>query len=340
MVCSLLIGAVALVSNLSPSAFQLLNAWQHGFPLKPRPFRKLGLLLGLSEQTVLDYLQGWQAEGIISRIGPVLNPACMSSTLVGMQVPTSDLAAVAGWISALPAVNHNYEREHAINLWFVLTCATAQERQATLEHIARHTGLLPLSLPMLRAYHIDLGFSLVKHAKLVTTPLASSDTLPVTGSPERKLLECALQGLEIHAEPFKRLAEQTHLDEKQVLQYIQKFLEQGLFRRFGVVLRHRALGYQANAMCVWTIPQERIDTLGEQIAQQAGITLCYQRQPLPPHWHHNLFCMIHGKDRQNVLADHAALNTLLGMDQFPHEVLFSTRCFKQRGALLGPVHHD
>ncbi|QFY78270.1 Lrp/AsnC family transcriptional regulator [Alcaligenes faecalis] len=328
-----------MVSDLSPSAFQLLNAWQHGFPLEPRPFRKLGLLLGLSEQAVMDYLQSWQDQGIISRIGPVLNPACMSSTLVGMHVPSKDLNTVADWISALPAVNHNYEREHAINLWFVLTCTSEQERQATLDHIAERTGLLPLSLPMLRAYHIDLGFSLSSHTK-VTSPVRLSNGLPASGSTERKLLECSLQGLEIQAEPFKPWAEQIQTSEKQVLQQLRSFLEQGIFRRFGVVLRHRKLGYSANAMCVWTVDKHRIDTVGEDLAKQDGITLCYQRQPSLPHWNHNLFCMIHGKDRQHVLAHHAELNSRLGLSQLPQEVLFSTRCFKQRGALLGLTHDD
>lgn len=328
-----------MVSDLSPSAFQLLNAWQHGFPLNSRPFRKLGLLLGLSEHTILDYFRTWQAEGIISRIGPVLNPACMSSTLVGMQVPASKINTLANWISALPAVNHNYEREHAINLWFVLTCADADERQATLSHITQHTGLQPLSLPMQQAYHIDLGFSLADHNK-VASPLVNGSSLPTIGSPERRLLECALQGVELHAEPFKVWADQIGMEEKQVLQQLQLFLDHGIFRRFGVVLRHRALGYSANAMCVWTVPDSRIDSLGEQLGKQAGITLCYRRRPHPPHWHHNLFCMIHGKDRQQVLAQHAALNASLGLDQFAHEVLFSTRCFKQRGALLASSQHD
>ena len=181
--------------------------------MSSRPFRNLGLLLGLSEQTVLGYFRAWQTEGIISRIGPVLNPACMSSTLVGMQVPASKINDLANWISALPAVNHNYEREHAINVWFVLTCADAEERQATLSHIAQHTGLQPLSLPMHKAYHIDLGFSLAEHNK-VASPLVNSGSLPATGSPERRLLECALHGLELHAEPFKPWATQTGLEEK------------------------------------------------------------------------------------------------------------------------------
>ncbi|MFC3864469.1 siroheme decarboxylase subunit beta [Alcaligenes aquatilis] len=330
---------VALVSDLSPSAFQLLNAWQHGFPLESRPFRKLGLLLGISEQAVMDYLQGWRSDGIISRIGPVLNPACMSSTLVGMPIPAKDLDRIANWISTLPAVNHNYAREHAVNLWFVLTCANEQERQATLDHIAQYTGLLPLSLPMLRAYHIDLGFSLTTHVK-IASPLAPSHSLPALGSAERKLLERSLQGLEIQAEPFKPWAEHAQMSEKQVLQHLRSFLEQGVFRRFGLVLRHRTLGYSANAMCVWTVDNHRIDALGEELARQNGITLCYQRQPHPPHWNHNLFCMIHGKDRQHVLAHHAELNSRLGLGQFPQDVLFSTRCFKQRGALLGPAYHD
>src|SRR5690606_40081460 len=97
--------------------------------------------------------------------------------------------------------------------------------------------------------------------------------LPALGSAERKLLECSLPGLAIQAEPFKPWAEHAQMSEKQALRHLHSFLEQGVFRRFGLVLRHRKLGYSANAMCVWTVDKHHIDTVGEELAKQDGITL-------------------------------------------------------------------
>ncbi len=329
-----------MVSDLPITVFQLLNSWQHGFPLVSRPFRQLGLSVGLSEQAVLDYFQQWQQNGVLSRIGPVLNPSCLSSTLVGMHVPASRLDDVAGRISALPHVNHNYEREHHINLWFVLACAQAQDLQHTLDDIARETSLMPLSLPMLCGYHIDLGFSLA-HTGKAPSQVSTCGSLPADGSLAHAMLRTVLHGLALVPEPFMTLGEQAGMSEKHVLSQLSSWLDDGLFRRFGVVLRHRSLGYIANAMCVWTLPEHRIDELGRRLAKEPGVTLCYHRRPQPPAWTHNLFCMIHGKDRSQVLAQHARLSHGLGLERFPHDILFSSRCFKQRGAWLAPVqvHH-
>ncbi|WP_341669464.1 siroheme decarboxylase subunit beta [Alcaligenes sp. SDU_A2] len=330
-----------MVSDLSPSAFRLLNAWQHGFPLVSRPFRSLGLSVGLGEHAVLEHFQHWTTLQQISRIGPVLNPACMSSTLAALQVPAHRLQMVADQISALPEVNHNYEREHPINLWFVMACADTPTLHARLNDIARLTGLTPISLPMLAAYHIDLGFSLTP-AEKKTAGLQACDGLPCADTPEHLLLQHVQHGLALVPEPFQELARLTGLSEKQVLKQVATWLRVGLFRRFGVVLHHRALGYQANAMCVWTVPDTQIDQLGTQLGQQPGVTLCYQRRPHPPEWPHNLFCMIHGQDRRQVLSQHAQINRNLGLDAFRHDILFSSHCFKQRGARIPTrvVGHD
>ena len=75
-------------------------------------------------------------------------------------MPGERLADVAGWISTLPEVNHNYEREHRYNLWFVVTAADAQRLGEVLHRIESRTGLRVLRLPLLEEFHIDLGFPL------------------------------------------------------------------------------------------------------------------------------------------------------------------------------------
>ncbi len=139
----------------------LLNGYQHGLPLEPRPFARIADDLGVSEQAVLEALAHLQESGVVSRVGPVFRPNRVGvSTLAALAVPPESLACVADIVSAFDEVNHNYEREHRFNLWFVLTARDAGHLEQVLEAIAQQTGLQPLNVPMLEDYFIDLGFQL------------------------------------------------------------------------------------------------------------------------------------------------------------------------------------
>ncbi|BBL74128.1 Lrp/AsnC family transcriptional regulator [Methylomagnum ishizawai] len=147
--------------SLTPLQKRLLNDFQRGFPLSPRPFQALAETLGVDEAEVLENLRVLSDSQMVSRVGPVFAPQRVgASTLAALAVPAERLEAVAAWISDLPEVNHNYEREHRYNLWFVLTAADPERLDAALARIERHTGLAVLSLPLLEDFHIDLGFPL------------------------------------------------------------------------------------------------------------------------------------------------------------------------------------
>jgi DNA-binding Lrp family transcriptional regulator len=138
---------------------RLLDEHQRGFPLCERPFAEVGRRLGVGEGEVIARLKRLTAAGAVSRVGAVLAPRRIgASTLAAMAVPPERLAEVAELVNAFPEVNHNYEREHRFNLWFVLTAPDRGRLDRTLEAIAAATGLAVLDLPMLEEYHIDLGF--------------------------------------------------------------------------------------------------------------------------------------------------------------------------------------
>lgn len=140
---------------------RLLNDFQRDLPLSPTPYADMAARLGVDEQTVLDTLAGLQARGAISRVGPVFRPNSIGvSTLAAMAVPAPQLEQVAAYLNDLPQVNHNYEREHEFNLWFVVTAADRDELDAVLDQIEAWSGCPVLDLPMLEDYFIDLGFDL------------------------------------------------------------------------------------------------------------------------------------------------------------------------------------
>ena len=140
---------------------RLLNDFQRGFPLTPTPYADIARELGVTEAEVLARLEELIATGAVSRVGAVVRPNTVGvSTLAAMRVSAADLESVAALVSGYAEVNHNYEREHELNLWFVATAPDAAHLQRTLDEIAARTGIEVLSFPLLEDYHIDLGFEL------------------------------------------------------------------------------------------------------------------------------------------------------------------------------------
>jgi DNA-binding Lrp family transcriptional regulator len=142
----------------------LLNDFQRDFPLSARPYQDIADQLGVTEDEVLSALAELNAQHFISRIGPIIPPNHIGvSTLVAMAVPEAHLQTVADTISAYPEVNHNYEREHHFNLWFVAIAADAAHLHDFINQVEQQTGYNTLQLPLLNDFFIDLGFKLDLH---------------------------------------------------------------------------------------------------------------------------------------------------------------------------------
>ncbi|WP_315982437.1 siroheme decarboxylase subunit beta [Aliamphritea spongicola] len=128
------------------------------------------------------------------------------------------------------------------------------------------------------------------------------------------------------------MGEQLGLSEETVIETLSQMQSAGIIRRLGVIVRHHELGYRANAMLVWDVPDDQVDTLGQQLSAEQKVTLCYQRPRIKPRWPYNLFSMIHGKSRDEVMAYVDDLVDKLALKDTPYEVLFSLQRFKQCGA--------
>ncbi len=148
-----------------------------------------------------------------------------------------------------------------------------------------------------------------------------------------RLIAAVQAGLPIAARPYAVIGESMGLSEQEVITRLAGLRQQGLIKRWGVVVKHRALGYRANAMIVINVPDERVAQVGALVSQQDCVNLCYQRPRQGDVWPYNLYCMIHGKNRETVLEQWAELRYDCNLTDYPFEVLFSRRCFKQRGAL-------
>ncbi len=139
----------------------LLNDFQRGLPMTATPFADVAAQTGVSEEVVIDTLQSLQQRGLISRVGPVFAPRrAGASTLAALSVPENELDEVAGIVNEFAEVNHNYQREHDYNLWFVVTAPDQSQVDRVLAEIESATGLPVLDLPLERSFYIDLGFPL------------------------------------------------------------------------------------------------------------------------------------------------------------------------------------
>ena len=315
-------------------ALALANRWQRGFPLVPRPFAQIAREARVEEDLVLQGFIQLKREGVLDRIGPVFRPnAVGASTLAAMAVPVARLEEVARIVSGQPGVNHNYERGHAWNLWFVATAPDAAAVEATLQRVEQASGLAVLRLPLVEEYHIDLGFDLETHAAPRDTGTQRKFSPP--SDEERSLVRETAPGLPLVPAPYAQIARSLGLDESGVVGKLGEMLADGRIRRIGAVIRHRRLGYEANAMVVWDVPDEQLGGIAPALARDGAVTLCYRRARALPHWPYNLYCMVHGRSRERVRSEVARMSEAYGLALFPNAVLFSERCFSQRAAQYG-----
>ena len=158
----------------------------------------------------------------------------------------------------------------------------------------------------------------------------------VVSDDERRLIAALQPGLPLTSRPYAAVADAAGMSEDEAIECIGTLIERGVIKRFGIVVRHRELGYSANAMVVWDVPNDLVAEIGRRMAESPAVTLCYRRPRRRPDWQYNLFCMIHGRDRSAVARQVEELAEELGITNVPRAVLFSRRRFKQRGADYQP----
>jgi len=323
------------MTELAPDCLdtRLLDEFQRDLPLVPRPFAAMADALGTTEAEVLERLERLQDCGRISRVGATCRPnTAGASTLAALAIPEHRIEEVAAIVGAEPGVNHSYLREDRWNLWFVATAPSDAELAASLSRIEAGSGLPVLSLPLVRPFNIDLGFRL--RGPRQPLGLDRAPDMAVLREDDRPVMQALSEGLELVPQPFAALADRLDRGENEIIARIAALADARILTRVGVIVRHRALGWAANAMVVWQLPEDGIEAAGRALSQVPGVTLCYQRRRVPGVWDWPLFCMIHARSRPEAMEVLDRARALPELTSAPYKVLFSTRCFKQRGALI------
>ncbi len=137
---------------------RIINALQGDFPLEPEPYRQVAVALGIAEGELLRRLDALLERRVLTRFGPMfqIERAGGAFVLAAMKVPEADFERVTAQVNAFPEVAHNYRREHALNMWFVLATATPEGIAATVAAIEAATALPVFAFPKEREYFVEM----------------------------------------------------------------------------------------------------------------------------------------------------------------------------------------
>ncbi len=151
---------------------------------------------------------------------------------------------------------------------------------------------------------------------------------------DRSIIRATQAGLPLVPEPYRQIGEQLGISAAEVMQRMQRMLESGIIRRIGAVPNHYTLGFRANGMSVWDIPDHLVRSCGRRIGALEFVSHAYHRPRHLPQWRYNLFAMVHGRDRAEVEQKVAQIATLLDGQSRDHRILFSSRILKKSGLRL------
>jgi len=151
---------------------------------------------------------------------------------------------------------------------------------------------------------------------------------------DRKIIEATQEGLPLTPQPYHDIAKELGLEATDVIERFRRMLSEGIIRRIAVVPNHYALGFKANGMSVWNVPDEQVRQMGKKIGALDFVSHCYHRPRHLPDWPYNFFAMVHGLDRDEVEAKAEQIAQLLGENNLGHRILYSTRILKKTGFRL------
>ncbi len=315
--------------HLSENDKKLLREIQRDLPLTQNPYHRIGAHCGLSEQNVIQRVKWLIDKGIIRDIPIIFNSWALGykGTLVAVQTDNAHAESVAMKINSHRGVSHNYLRKHRFNLWFTLTipkdCDFDEETKSLLEG---ELFIQYLILPSVRNFKIGVYFGLDEEDNTLSYNNSQPNTSIDLSEKDRSIIAALQDGLAIVPKPWLQIAQSLDIDESELLGHVRRYKELGAIRRISAILRHRSVGYSANGMACFNIPEKDILLAGRRAAEFAQVSHCYQR-PTYPEWKYSLFAMVHARSREE--CDDLISHIAESIDCDDYVVLYSIREFKK-----------
>ena len=312
---------------------ELLNEIQWTFPLVTRPFDEIAKKFHVSSDLVKSRLLHMKEVGVLRQLSAIFDTRKLgyTSSLVAMEIDDDKLEFVANQINRHPGVSHNYERDHQFNLWFTLAVPPGSDLKSELDKFNVLKGIKKVRmLPTLQLFKIGVKLDMVdekKHDVAPTEEKKEIKNVQFTPTEEDKNFIRELQkDMQIIDEPFVVCANNLGITEDALFEKMRYYESIGVMRRFAAILRHRQVGFTANGMIVWKVPNDRILEVGQTLGSFPQVSHCYER-PTYNDWPYNVFSMIHCKTQDEA---HDMANTIQKQIHVEdYKILFSSREFKK-----------
>ena len=321
------------MSSLAESDKELLNEIQWTFPLVTRPFDAIAKKFDTTPEIIKEKLNNLKEIGVLRQLSAIFDTRKLgyTSSLVAMEIEHDKLDHVASQINRHPGVSHNYERDHQFNLWFTLAVPPGADLNSELEKFNVLKGIKKVrKLPTLQLFKIGVKLDMVDEKKHEIAPTEEKKEIKnIKFEPtedDKDFIRELQKDMEIIDEPFVKAANNLGITEDELFSKMKHYESLGVLRRFAAILRHRQVGFTANGMIVWKVPEDRITSVGETLGSFPQVSHCYER-PTYDDWPYNVFSMIHCKTHDEAYDVAKTIQNQIDVNEY--KILFSSREFKK-----------
>ena len=324
---------IHLLSSLAESDKELLNEIQWTFPLVTRPFDAIATKFDTTPEIIKEKLNNLKEIGVLRQLSAIFDTRKLgyTSSLVAMEIEHDQLEHVASQINRHPGVSHNYERDHQFNLWFTLAVPPGADLNSELEKFNVLKGIKKVRmLPTLQLFKIGVKLDMIDDKKHDVAPTEEKKEIKnIKFEPtedDKDFIRELQKDMEIIDEPFVKAANNLGITEDELFSKMKHYESLGVLRRFAAILRHRQVGFTANGMIVWKVPEDRITSVGETLGSFPQVSHCYER-PTYDDWPYNVFSMIHCKTHDEAYDVAKTIQNQIDVNEY--KILFSSREFKK-----------
>jgi len=325
--------SLILVTSMDNLDKEILNEIQWTFPLVSQPYHEIAKKFNVSVEEIKKHLINLKQSGVLRQLSAIFDTRRLGykSSLVAMEIEPDKLDFIASQINRHPGVSHNYERNHQFNLWFTLAVPPGSDLKSEVDKFLKLDGIKKFRLlPTIQLFKIGVKLDIVDEKKHEVKPTEEKKKIQnvkfVPTEEDKEFIRELQKDLEIVDKPFLKASQKLGMTEDQLFDKLKHYENIGVMRRYAAILRHRDLGFIANGMIVWKVPEERISKVGEKLGAFPQITHCYQR-PVYNDWPYNVFSMIHCKSEEEAKNMAKQIQKEVHVDEY--KILFSAREFKK-----------
>lgn len=312
---------------------EILNEIQWSFPLVAEPYKKLAEKFSLTNDEMKKRITNLKSAGVLRQLSAIFDTRRLGykSSLVAMAITPDKLDYVANQINRHPGVSHNYERNHEYNLWFTLATPPGSDLKTEVDKFSKLPGILKVRLlPTIKLFKIGVKLDMVDEKKKEIAPTEEKKKITevkfTPSEDDKEFIRQLQKDLPVIDRPFLAPSRALGMTEEQVFEKLQYYESIGVMRRYAAILRHRDVGFTANGMIVWKVPEDKIEPVGEKLGAFPQISHCYQR-PVYADWPYNVFSMVHCKSIPE--AEDMAKDIQKHIQVDDYRILFSSREFKK-----------